>query len=61
MDSTKTIPYSVIAEAIENEALKGDTPWFQSKEEFENWAGDILDCIIFEILNTLGIDFDTEK
>ena len=61
MDLTKTIPYSIITKAIENEALGGDTPWFQSKEEFEKWAGDVLDCIIFEILDTLGIDFDTKR
>ena len=61
MDLTKTIPYSVITKAIENEVLDGDTPWFQSKEDFENWAADVLDCIIFKILDTLGLDFDTEK
>lgn len=55
------IPYSVITKVIEEEALGGESPWFQSKEDFEKWSGDVLDCIIFKILYTLGIEADAEK
>ena len=61
MSILKVIPYSVITEAIERECLNGDNPWFETREEFEEWAGDIVDSIAMEILDTLEIEFDTEK
>lgn len=61
MSILKVVPYSVITKAIEKECLEGEHPWFETREEFEEWAGDIVDGIAMEILDTLEIEYDTEK
>lgn len=60
MKLLNSIPYIEITKSIEKEALGGDNPWFDTREEFEEWAGDILDCIMFQVLDDLGINYYTD-
>lgn len=36
-------------------------PWFKSKEEFDQWAGDVFYDLLESVFKTLDIEFEEEE
>ena len=49
--------YSYVKSLLMNPSQHGG-PWFHSEEEFEDWAGDVLDDTIEYTLKAVGITID---
>ena len=44
-------------EALEREDCSGNT-WFKTEEEYEEWAGDLLDTMLIVAFRAIGIELE---